>query len=195
VAVNLTAPHDFSFPLPWLQGSSPELGTSFASIPIDRVSPPQAGRRRAVEAHSNIAMTLMTQSGGSRKQFVLAIDDEQAIRAMLQAALPIGGFEVLLAATGLEGIELFKRRREDIGVVLLDLCMPGLSGIETCKRLRELDPDVPVCFMTGYTFDEIGADPHAFHAPLLQKPFGLPALFAALRRLIETRAPVNYILI
>jgi CheY-like chemotaxis protein len=137
----------------------------------------------------------MMQPHGPRKQFVLAIDDEQAIRSMLQAALPIGGFPVLLAATGLEGIELFKRRHDDIGVVLLDLCMPGLDGIETCKLLRELDQDVPVCFMTGYSFDEFGADTRQFHAPLLQKPFGLPALFAALRHLIDTKALENHVLL
>jgi CheY-like chemotaxis protein len=125
------------------------------------------------------------------KRIVLAVDDEPAIRSLLKSALPAGGLEVLIAASGLEAIELFKRGQGDIGVVLLDLCMPGLSGIETGKRLRELDSGVPLCFMTGYYSEEVGAQLNEFRAPLLQKPFDLLALINVLTKLIKSPTVVN----
>jgi two-component system, cell cycle sensor histidine kinase and response regulator CckA len=127
------------------------------------------------------------QADVCRKRIVLAIDDEPAIRSLLKSALPAGGFDVLLAASGIEGIEVFKLRHEEISIVLLDVCMPGLSGIETCKRLRELDAAVPVCFMTGYNSDEINVQLSKLHVPILQKPFNLPALLATLNGLINAR--------
>jgi two-component system, cell cycle sensor histidine kinase and response regulator CckA len=131
------------------------------------------------------------QSADSRKPYVLAIDDEQAVRSLLETALPLGGLHVLLAVTGLEGIEIFKRRHNDIGVVLLDIFMPGLNGIETCRLLRELDPGIPVCFMTGHNSDEMSNDLREFQAPILQKPFGLVALRDMLHGLINSRAFVS----
>ena len=88
---------------------------------------------------------------------VLVVDDNEANRALAEAALGDEGHRVVLAASGEEGLAAFERERPDC--VLLDVRMPGLDGPGTCERLRALPggADVPIIFVTALrdveTFD------------------------------------------
>ncbi len=85
-----------------------------------------------------------------RLETVLLVDDEPDIRRIGELTLrAVGKLNVLLAASGLEAIELVLRERPDL--VLLDVVMPGLDGPETFARLRALDEgrDLPVIFLTA----------------------------------------------
>ena len=68
----------------------------------------------------------------SRK--VLVIDDEASIRQSLTGALNDEGYQVLVAASGRDGIEAVRFGRPD--VVLLDIWMPDLDGIETLRLIK-----------------------------------------------------------
>jgi len=48
-------------------------------------------------------------------------------------------------------IDLYRRHREEIAVVLLDVCIPDLDGFQTLEVLREINPEVQACFMSGNT--------------------------------------------
>jgi CheY-like chemotaxis protein len=61
--------------------------------------------------------------------------------------------EVWTAANGREAIDLYREHREDIAAVLLDVRMPGLDGPETLGALRNLNPEVLACSMSGDTSD------------------------------------------
>ena len=61
------------------------------------------------------------------------------------------GLAVWLAADGPEAVELYRGHRDTIDVVLLDVQMPGLDGPATLTALREFDPGVLCCFMTGHS--------------------------------------------
>ncbi|MGI9141454.1 MAG: response regulator [Gemmatimonadaceae bacterium] len=86
---------------------------------------------------------------------VLVIDDEEDIRVIATVLLEMGGdFEILLAASGEEGIAL--AAREKPAGILLDYSMPGLDGAATLSRLRE-EPatrDTPIIFLTGKAHGE-----------------------------------------
>lgn len=85
------------------------------------------------------------------------IDDQEQNRAFARATLEDEGYDVILAASGEEGIERFREHAPDC--VLLDVRMPGLDGFATCARIRELPhgPETPVVFLTAQrdldTFD------------------------------------------
>jgi CheY-like chemotaxis protein len=70
---------------------------------------------------------------------VLVVDDDCHVRLMVQRGLERDGFEVWLAPTGDEAVELYRQLRERISVVLLDVRMPGLDGPATLDALRALD--------------------------------------------------------
>ena len=88
------------------------------------------------------------------------VDDEHMVRIMVQLGLERNGFDVLLARSGPEAIELYRGHAEEIAVVLLDVCMPGLDGLETLEVLRKLNPDVVACFMSG---ESGGCHPESLH--------------------------------
>lgn len=113
---------------------------------------------------------------------VLVVDDEHLVRIMVQLGLERNGFDVWLAPNGREAIDLYRAHKEDIDVVLLDVCMPGLDGPATLDALRKRNPEVRACFMSGetgsYQLDELvqrGA------AHVIAKPFLLGDLANILR--------------
>jgi CheY-like chemotaxis protein len=68
---------------------------------------------------------------------------------MLGVALSAKGLMPYLAATGHEAVEQFLRHRDEVRAVLLDVNMPGLDGPGALAQIRDADPAVPCCFMTG----------------------------------------------
>ena len=81
------------------------------------------------------------------KQSILVIDDEPAIRDMLQLALDAGGFKVGLAEDAKQAYPIIIDTPPDL--ILLDWMMPGTSGIELLRRLRRDEINVPVIMLTA----------------------------------------------
>ena len=82
------------------------------------------------------------------KNKILVVDDEPAVRESLKDWLQEEGYEVGLASSGEEAIEMVKN--EFWYVVLLDLKMPGLDGIETLQTIKKLEPEIEVIIVTAY---------------------------------------------
>jgi two-component system, cell cycle sensor histidine kinase and response regulator CckA len=103
---------------------------------------------------------------------VLVIDDEQIVRDMAKNAVERSGYSVLLAEDGARGLDIFRREKDCIRCVLLDLTMPVMSGEETLSRIQALDRDIPVILSSG--FNEVQAM-RRFQgkglAGFLQKPY------------------------
>ena len=85
---------------------------------------------------------------------VLLVDDEEVVRSVGKQMIETFGFEVLTAVDGFEGLELFKQRRDEIVLVLLDMSMPGMDGEETLRALRSVDPEATVILTSGYNQQE-----------------------------------------
>jgi len=91
------------------------------------------------------------------KPKVLVVDDNAENRALAQATLEDEGYEVVVAATGDDGIRAFEAEQPDC--VLLDVRMPGTDGFAVCSRIRGLPggADTPIVFLTALrdvdTFD------------------------------------------
>ena len=75
-----------------------------------------------------------------RSPHILVVDDEPANLILLEELLRSQGYEVLLAASGTEALELAKTTLPDL--VLLDIMMPDLDGFEVCSDLRKDEPIV-----------------------------------------------------
>jgi signal transduction histidine kinase/CheY-like chemotaxis protein len=108
----------------------------------------------------------------SHHGLVLVVDDEDDVAATAARMLSTLGFEVLLAADGIAGLELFREHAPRLQVVLLDLTMPRMSGEETLHAMRQVSGDVPIVLMSGYSEEDI-ASRFARNQPagFLQKPF------------------------
>ena len=120
------------------------------------------------------------------KPGVLVVDDEYLVRIMVQLGLERNGFDVWLASGGREAIGLYRKHRDSIAVVLLDVRMPGLDGPQTLDALRELNPGVRACFMSGDTGAyELEGLQQRGAACVIAKPFHLEDLANVLRRVMQ----------
>ena len=88
---------------------------------------------------------------------VLVVDDEEAIRTLVNFTLTRLGYEVLQAETALEGVNLYRiqlEKGERFDAVILDLTLPGgMGGKEALKKLIEIDPTVNAIVSSGYATD------------------------------------------
>ena len=117
---------------------------------------------------------------------ILVADDDENIRFLLRLTLRQAGFDPLLAADGHAAVELFRRHRDRIQVVLLDVKMPGLDGPGALAQIRQIAPQVPFCFMTGHAA-HYGADNLLAlgAARVFEKPFDLDDLIETLGELCD----------
>ncbi|MGZ6952510.1 MAG: response regulator [Acidimicrobiia bacterium] len=122
---------------------------------------------------------------------ILVIDDEPAILRTLRAGLSARGYEVVLAQSGRDGLDVLTRRHPD--AVILDLGLGDIDGVELCRTVREWS-DVPIIILSAEDSEsrkivalDVGADDY------VTKPFSMPELLArvrvALRRPRRTAEP------
>ena len=80
---------------------------------------------------------------------ILVVDDDEYLRKLLQMVMQQRGFRVRLAADGREAVEVYRRHRETLNLVLMDVRMPGLDGPQALTSIQRLNPQVRCCFMSG----------------------------------------------
>lgn len=92
-------------------------------------------------------------AGSGRSLRVLYIDDEPKLREILHDILELNHHKVTVAASGEEGLELFRshlRRREPYEVVITDYGMPEMDGRRVARTLRAESPQTPIVLLTGW---------------------------------------------
>ena len=111
---------------------------------------------------------------------VLVVEDDTSLAMGLAAALQEAGYQVRVASTGPEGLQVAIEQRPDL--ILLDLMLPGMSGFELCKRVRDQRLPTKVIMLTSRSEEndrvfglELGADDY------VTKPFSLRELLARIR--------------
>ena len=113
---------------------------------------------------------------------ILLVDDEPTVREIVGEALRVMGFDVVEAANGQVGVDVFAARRDEFVGVLLDLTMPVMGGEEAFQHIQQLRPGIPTILMSGYSEQEARSflgQPGL--AGFLQKPFKLVDLSRTLQ--------------
>jgi two-component system, OmpR family, KDP operon response regulator KdpE len=82
---------------------------------------------------------------------ILIIDDEEPIRDALSQRLSREGYDVIVAADGLEGLRAFHAERPD--VVIIDIAMPEMDGLTVCQRIREV-AETPIMMLSAQAVEE-----------------------------------------
>lgn len=81
---------------------------------------------------------------------ILVIDDEEMLIMLLSDFLSNSGYKVLTANNGLEGLEVFKKNKDQIDLIVSDIGMPKMGGMETFIKIKEIKPDVKLIFSSGF---------------------------------------------
>ncbi|MGH7971989.1 MAG: response regulator [Limisphaerales bacterium] len=119
---------------------------------------------------------------------ILVIDDEPAVRSLLNRALTTAGHEVLLAAHGQEALALLVSAPVDL--VVTDIYMPIQEGLSTIRELRNRFPGLPIIAMSGMPLanEMLGIAEALGVKACLRKPFPTDDLLKAIEKAL---APGN----
>ena len=128
---------------------------------------------------------------------ILVIEDDYMLQRALRRALEANGHSMELAPAGVLGLELLARMTPD--AVLLDFKLGDgeVDGLQVLERIRQMQPDLPVIFMTGYGTIEIAVEAMKKGATdYIQKPMNLEEVLIIINRAIEManlRQEVGYL--
>jgi PAS domain S-box-containing protein len=122
---------------------------------------------------------------------VLIVDDEEAIRTLVEFTLTHLGYKVCSAAAALEGVELYRQKLqagERFDCVILDLTLPGgIGGRDALKLLLEIDPSVNAIVSSGYAMDATMSHYQDFgFRGVITKPYEAAELGRTVREVIES---------
>jgi CheY-like chemotaxis protein len=102
----------------------------------------------------------------------------------------------LLAKNGEEAVQIYAENHDRIDLLLFDIVMPRMGGVEAYRRIKDScrGGDIPLIFMTGYSSETVQTQfgkqkttPGTLGAPVVQKPYNVPALGHKVREVLDTR--------
>lgn len=114
---------------------------------------------------------------------ILVIDDEESILQSLEGILTDEGFEVILAESGLSGLQKVDALPD---LILLDIWMPDMDGIETLVKLKEVHPRIQVIMMSGHATIETAVKATRLGAyDFIEKPLSLEKVLLSVQNALD----------
>ncbi|MBW1697139.1 MAG: response regulator [Deltaproteobacteria bacterium] len=128
----------------------------------------------------------MSQKIMTGSETILVVDDEDMILDVAKQMMEKLGYKVYTAGNGTEAIELYKTKRNDIDMVILDMVLPDMEGKEAYECLKKIDPEVMVLLSSGYSIageaeEILSRGCNGF----IQKPFDLKRLSKKIREILN----------
>lgn len=118
---------------------------------------------------------------------ILVIDDEPDIRELCRDILEPLGYEVLLAVSGIDGINVFRQMKDKISLVVLDMIMPKMGGSEVFQALRNIRPEVKILLCSGYSKEGFAGIDKLLKIGMtafVQKPFTRQSIGRAIKKIL-----------
>ncbi|MDP9170058.1 MAG: response regulator [Acidobacteriota bacterium] len=113
------------------------------------------------------------------------MDDEPIVQKVCAMVLRNSGFEPIVAATGTEGLEIYRERHEEICLVLSDVAMPGMDGIEMTRKMFEVYSRANVILMSGANLSSVIPEDVRRLCSMIEKPFMPAQLLEAVRKCLK----------
>ena len=131
-------------------------------------------------------MAIITELPPAR---ILVVDDEPNIAELLSAALRFEGYDVGLASTGSEAIDMVRSYRPNL--VMLDVMLPDFDGNEVCRRLRQQGDQVPIVFLTARDTTQDKVEGLSIGDDYVTKPFSIEELMARVAAILRRAGEVE----
>jgi CheY-like chemotaxis protein len=121
---------------------------------------------------------------------LLLVDDDASVRESVEKVLRGAGYEVVLAAGGLEAIAKFQA--QSIDLILLDIGLPNLNGWEACRHLARERPNVPIILITGQA-GQFKSALAAGAVALMEKPLDAHRLLEVVQEILVRQKPSDQV--
>jgi CheY-like chemotaxis protein len=126
----------------------------------------------------------MSATGGT--ETILVVEDESTVATLVYRLLRREGYTVLQSHNGLDALDLYEARHDEIDLVLSDVVMPAMGGPEMIRILRERGHNPLVIFASGYSDERYGSlDKLGPHAGFLHKPYTPRELLRHVRHALD----------
>jgi DNA-binding response OmpR family regulator len=123
-------------------------------------------------------------------QVILVVEDDQLVQSVVEESLTEGGFEIVIASSGRNALELLDSSGGKYRALVTDINLgPGdVDGWDVARHAREIDPNFPVVYMSGKDAAEWPSKgvPNSI---MLPKPFAPAQLVTAVSQLLNTQPP------
>ncbi len=124
------------------------------------------------------------------KTKILLCEDDTNLGQVLKNYLELNDYEVILERDGRLGLAAFQREKVDL--CLLDVMMPNMDGFKVAEEIRDINPDVPLFFLSAKTMKEdiiqgyrLGADDY------ITKPFDSEVLLHKIKAILKRNEEVH----
>lgn len=125
------------------------------------------------------------ESSASMAGTILLVDDEEFVRSLAQRILKKSGCKVITADDGREAVEIYRQKKDEISLVILDLIMPKMDGIKCLDEILRIDPAAKVLIASGFSPDMGTKEALEGRAKgFVGKPYNLKQLLAAVRNAV-----------
>ena len=88
------------------------------------------------------------------RELVMIVDDEDFVRMLAERVLTDEGYRVVTARDGFQAIDIYRKLRDQIALIILDFTMPVMDGSDVFHELLEINPQVPVVLSSGFAEQE-----------------------------------------
>ncbi|HEU4906768.1 MAG TPA: ATP-binding protein [Solirubrobacterales bacterium] len=141
----------------------------------------------ATAAGSRAPDVATAEQEGGRGEVVAVVEDEPDVKRMAERILTKGGYSVIGATQGSAAIEICRDEARSIDLLLTDVIMPEMLGTELAERMREIQPDLRVIYMSGYSHDVLAPQglTESSASAFIEKPFNAAALLRTVRELLD----------
>jgi two-component system cell cycle sensor histidine kinase/response regulator CckA len=121
----------------------------------------------------------------NRKRVILLVDDEELILEVGTKMLQYLGYNVLGAGDGQQALDIFKKNKNNLDLVILDMNMPGMDGAAVYDKLKKIQADVRILIASGYfENNRIRKILENGSTGFIQKPFSVDVLSEKLREML-----------
>jgi DNA-binding response OmpR family regulator len=123
---------------------------------------------------------------------ILVVEDDHLIQSVVEECLTEGGFEIAIASSGENAVELLDASKGKYRALVTDINLGqgNVDGWDVARHAREIDPDFPVIYMSGKDADD-WASKGVPHSIMLAKPFAPAQLVTAVSQLINSAPPIT----
>ena len=116
---------------------------------------------------------------------ILVVDDEYNIRSMMREIMEMSGLKVFTAGNGKDGVEMYKKYRDDIDLIIMDMVMPIMDGREAFLEIKKIDPQQKIFIISGYSQREDLEDMLEKGAVgFLRKPFQVKEIVSKVKEIL-----------
>lgn len=120
------------------------------------------------------------------KGTILLAEDDLDVRSFTVALLQEFGYRVIEAVDGMDALDTFLRRKDEIDLVILDVVMPRMNGKEVLEKLKQIRTDTKILFTSGYTPETIARQGILEkEAAIIKKPYSPGELLKKIAELIQ----------